>query len=203
MVGLAMGLPQLDAAGWGQLHGQVLDVLRIGVVALTSAVDIVGLTDTAVRLLEPFGQRQRPGERLRAPIAAAARVSLAETFPGRRPHPVRVAAPDGAVAVYVTAKAVAGPTPVTVLVWLHQEVLRDTALLEALRRRFAVSARDFQLVQQVRLGYTNKQIARNLGLTAGTVGTYLHNLFEELGVHSRAELVALVERLRKDTGAES
>jgi DNA-binding CsgD family transcriptional regulator len=186
-------LPRLDASDWSHLASQVLEAMRIGVVAMGHRREIVSLTPTATRLLHHFGGELGPGATLPDPIAAAARLGLAG-----RPQPVRAETPGGEVALYVTTTGANGLPLVAAVIWLHQEVVHDPALLGALRARYALSARELQLVEQVRLGYSNQQIAWNLGLTVGTVGTYLHNLFAGLGVHSRVGLLALVERLRRD-----
>ena len=34
-------------------------------------------------------------------------------------------------------------------------------------------------------GFTNKEIARNLGLTEGSIKQHLHNAFEKLGINRR------------------
>ncbi len=51
-----------------------------------------------------------------------------------------------------------------------------------------MSPRERQLVGFVRQGLRNRAIAEQLGVTEGTVKTYLHAVFEKLGVSSRTEL---------------
>ena len=43
-------------------------------------------------------------------------------------------------------------------------------------------------------GWSNKQAARELGITEGTVKVHLHNIFEKLGVANRTALTTLVHR---------
>jgi DNA-binding CsgD family transcriptional regulator len=67
------------------------------------------------------------------------------------------------------------------------------AYLEAERRRHPVprlTPRQNQLLRLVAAGHTNSQIARRLGITEGTVGTHLENIYERLGVSSRIVAVA-------------
>lgn len=52
----------------------------------------------------------------------------------------------------------------------------------------SLSARERELVNLVRKGMRNREIASELGVTEGTVKVYLHNIFEKLGVGSRTEL---------------
>jgi two-component system nitrate/nitrite response regulator NarP len=52
----------------------------------------------------------------------------------------------------------------------------------------ALAPRERQLVEFVRRGLRNREIAERLGVTEGTVKAYLHAIFEKLGVSSRTEL---------------
>jgi two-component system nitrate/nitrite response regulator NarL len=51
-----------------------------------------------------------------------------------------------------------------------------------------LAPRERQLIQFVRRGLRNREIASELGVTEGTVKVYLHGIFEKLGVSSRTEL---------------
>ncbi len=51
-----------------------------------------------------------------------------------------------------------------------------------------LAPRERQLIGFVRRGLRNREIAEELGVTEGTVKTYLHAMFEKLGVTSRTEL---------------
>jgi two-component system nitrate/nitrite response regulator NarP len=52
----------------------------------------------------------------------------------------------------------------------------------------ALSPRERQLINLVRKGLRNREIADQLGVTEGTIKVYLHAVFEKLGVSSRTEL---------------
>jgi two-component system nitrate/nitrite response regulator NarP len=54
--------------------------------------------------------------------------------------------------------------------------------------RPALAPRERQLIGFVRKGLRNREIAKELGVTEGTVKVYLHAVFEKLGVSSRTEL---------------
>ena len=56
------------------------------------------------------------------------------------------------------------------------------------RGRPPLAPRERQLIQFVRRGLRNREIAAELGVTEGTVKVYLHGVFEKLGVSSRTEL---------------
>jgi DNA-binding CsgD family transcriptional regulator len=77
---------------------------------------------------------------------------------------------------------------------LHQ------AYLDAERRRHPVprlTARQNDLLHLVAAGHTNTQIARQLGISEGTVRTHLENIYERLQVSSRTAAVtrALADRI--------
>jgi len=50
------------------------------------------------------------------------------------------------------------------------------------------------IIELIAVGYTDKQLARQLGISSSTLRTHLERLFRRFGVHSRAALVA--RRLR-------
>ncbi len=52
----------------------------------------------------------------------------------------------------------------------------------------SLSPRERQLINLVRKGLRNREIADQLGVTEGTIKVYLHAVFEKLGVNSRTEL---------------
>ena len=56
------------------------------------------------------------------------------------------------------------------------------------RRRPALAPRERQLIRFVRQGLRNREIAKELGVTEGTIKVYLHGVFDKLGVSSRTEL---------------
>jgi two-component system, NarL family, nitrate/nitrite response regulator NarL len=60
-------------------------------------------------------------------------------------------------------------------------------------RRPALAPRERQLIRFVRQGLRNREIAKELGVTEGTVKVYLHAVFEKLGVSSRTELAVRAE----------
>jgi two-component system nitrate/nitrite response regulator NarP len=51
-----------------------------------------------------------------------------------------------------------------------------------------LSPRERELITLVRKGLRNREIAKQLGVTEGTIKVYLHTVFEKLGVSSRTEL---------------
>ena len=66
------------------------------------------------------------------------------------------------------------------------------AYLDAERRRHPVprlTPRQHDLLRLLAAGHTNSQIARRLGISAGTVRTHLENIYDKFGVSSRTAAV--------------
>jgi DNA-binding CsgD family transcriptional regulator len=59
----------------------------------------------------------------------------------------------------------------------------------------ALSRREMEVARCVCRGLTDKEIARELAIALPSVRTYLQRLFDKLGVHRRAGLAQLVDRL--------
>jgi DNA-binding CsgD family transcriptional regulator len=86
----------------------------------------------------------------------------------------------------------------------HDFTERDRAVLALLRphlaaarRRWArlrqpslLTSRETEVLTLVARGLTNREIARHLVVSPGTVRTHLENVFEKLGVHTRTGAVA-------------
>jgi len=83
--------------------------------------------------------------------------------------------------------------------WVGQEGVSD--LIHALRRmkpsgttsrpgrNFGLSSREMQVIALIVAGYTNKDLARELGISENTAKHHLTNIFDKLGVSNRLELV--------------
>ena len=59
----------------------------------------------------------------------------------------------------------------------------------------ALAPRERELIRHVRQGLRNREIAKELGVTEGTVKVYLHAIFEKLGVKNRTELAIRADDL--------
>ena len=75
--------------------------------------------------------------------------------------------------------------------WIDPELaerVRELADTFGSSGRRALAPRERQLVRFVRQGLRNREIAKQLGVTEGTVKVYLHAVFDKLGVSNRTEL---------------
>jgi len=73
--------------------------------------------------------------------------------------------------------------------WVDPEIAERTRQAEAKAASAPpLTRRERELVELVRQGLRNRDIASELGVTEGTVKVYLHAVFEKLGVKNRTEL---------------
>lgn len=89
--------------------------------------------------------------------------------------------------------------------WIDPELTqraKHLARAPAHSGRAGLTPRERQLIGFVRTGLRNREIAEQLGVTEGTVKTYLHAVFEKLGVSSRTELAIRAEEFLADGIAE-
>jgi DNA-binding NarL/FixJ family response regulator len=96
----------------------------------------------------------------------------------------------GADILVRAAETVAGGTQ-----WIDKEAMAQVlGILAAPPKADPVplTPRETDVVRQVAQGRRNKEIARDLGISEGTVKMHLHNLYEKLSVSSRTELAILV-----------
>ncbi len=80
------------------------------------------------------------------------------------------------------------------LTLLRPHLISIRARVEAERQTVPVlTPRQVELLQRVSRGDTNRQVARDLGLSEGTVRKHLENIYARLEVNSRTEAVARVQ----------
>jgi two-component system nitrate/nitrite response regulator NarL len=77
--------------------------------------------------------------------------------------------------------------------WIDKEAMKQVMSTLAQPAAADLTPRESDVVRQVAHGQRNKEIARSLGITEGTVKMHLHNLYEKLGVASRTELALLAK----------
>jgi len=86
------------------------------------------------------------------------------------------------------------------------QVLRDLAVQTATppKRTFGLTAREMEVVNLITEGCTNKDIAKQFGISEETVKRHLTNIFNKLGVGNRLELAlfALNHNLAPDDGGQ-
>lgn len=65
--------------------------------------------------------------------------------------------------------------------------------VEAISARRALSAREADVLRYLAMGYGSDRIAQVMGVKVNTVRTHTHNVYVKLDVHSREELMVLVD----------
>jgi len=80
--------------------------------------------------------------------------------------------------------------------WVDPEVAERTRDAVARTARApSLTPRERELVELVRQGLRNRDIASQLGVTEGTVKVYLHAIFDKVGVDNRTELAMRAKEL--------
>jgi DNA-binding NarL/FixJ family response regulator len=74
-----------------------------------------------------------------------------------------------------------------------ETLLRNETASRELERH--LTPREIQIVRLVAEGRRNKAIADSVSISEATVKTHLHNIYEKLGVESRAELIIYCRKL--------
>jgi two-component system nitrate/nitrite response regulator NarP len=73
--------------------------------------------------------------------------------------------------------------------WVDPEVAdRTRQVKERASQAPSLTPRERELIDLVRQGLRNRDIATRLGVTEGTVKVYLHAIFDKIGVDNRTEL---------------
>ncbi len=82
--------------------------------------------------------------------------------------------------------------------WFDKEAMKQVIAVVAAPAapRAELTPREAEVVRLVAVGRRNKEIARLLNISEGTVKMHLHNLYEKLEVSSRTELAILALDLR-------
>lgn len=81
-------------------------------------------------------------------------------------------------------------------VWALSRLCADNDIDVA--RLSALTPREMEVLERIERGETNKQIARALGVEAGTVKNHVHSLLGKLGVSSRAEAALFLRLFRRN-----
>jgi DNA-binding CsgD family transcriptional regulator len=195
-------VPVLDDASVSRLCIQLLDRLRINIALCTEHDEVLFATRRTKEILRRFpgATAFRTGDRLPDEIRAATRAYLerrADEDAPRRRAPVKLSTADGALDVYVSATAVQALPPIALVVRLTDERRQLAEVLELMRARYTLNARDLRLLRSVAEHRNLREIAAANALTYGTTKVYLHDLYRRLDVHSRDGLLRLMDRVRR------
>jgi DNA-binding NarL/FixJ family response regulator len=143
------------------------------------------------------------------PIASGLNVLASAISEGSQTRIVLLAAPTELQSIFAVASGAYGIVPRDVL---PEVLIRDLGQVAAGRRLsirafkpgeartttdasekalVGLTKRERQIVKLVSAGLPNKEVGRQLSLTAGTVKVHLHNIFSKLAIKNRTALTAL------------
>lgn len=83
-------------------------------------------------------------------------------------------------------------------IWAHPSLF-PRGLAHAQRREPGLTPREQEVCELVRLGFTNREVAADLGISAGTVKIHLQHIFAKAGVRERSALAAAAAALLTDS----
>jgi DNA-binding NarL/FixJ family response regulator len=79
--------------------------------------------------------------------------------------------------------------------WVSDEVLTGRArYAEWLKNKSGLTAREVEIISEIKAGHSNREIALELSISEETVKRHLSNIFEKLGVSSRLKLALLASQ---------
>jgi len=116
----------------------------------------------------------------------------AEEAPAAQPDLIPSAAPSNPTKEPAAPQA---PAPQLATVSSTEEAAQRHPLLATLSRR------ELEVVDLIASGYSNKEIAHALFISTHTVNDHTKNIYRKLDVHSRLEVVALVNRLKTEASS--
>ena len=177
----------------------ILDALDVAIVLCDETLTFVAYANReGTRVLATFAG---PEARLPVRLRAALGVRTAAALPTERfTRAVPVTAPTGQH-YYARARRLADPAGGALIV-VTLDHPRQADLCDTLGRVLALSRRQCELVTLVCAGLRDREVARRLAVTEGTVRQYLVEIYQTLGVHSRGQLAALVEHAVAGAEAE-
>jgi DNA-binding CsgD family transcriptional regulator len=91
----------------------------------------------------------------------------------------------------------------TLLKLIRPLFMRPIAVFEAVKQRHCalrLTARELEVLELVRLGLTNGEIAAELFLSPATVRTHLEHAFAKIGVHTRTGAIARLAEISRTGG---
>lgn len=115
---------------------------------------------------------------------------------------------EAGVAGYVCKDADVNELARTIDSAINKEVVCSREIAKSLHRRFRLAnrksvpmqselltSREGEIASLLRLGWSNKRIARQLRISISTTKNHVHNILAKLDVHSRGEAAAVLQRV--------
>lgn len=193
----------LAAMGAGRLFSTRIDALPGGMVAMLVIMSTLVVVEMVMALrlgifkgdIPLFVEVRGNAEEAEAGIACAmGEAAVAPSgMPGAAAFPAAIVAGNGsampAMGSAPTMSAGCSPAPVPAV----PEPAPDAQRLARLATEAGLTQTEEQIALLAVRGRSRAVIARELGYSANTVRNYTHTLYSKLGIHSKQELIDLVE----------
>jgi DNA-binding NarL/FixJ family response regulator len=158
----------------------------------------LGLPDIAgEELIQELGRRC-PGVPL---VAFTVRADDAALFGALRAGAAGYLLKDASTAELEAALALASGGGSPLSPGISRRVVSSFQPSRALQSSFGLSPREADVLDVLGSGASYRQVGRELGISEGTVQTYVKKIYEKLGVHSKAEAVRVLLERRTPRGA--
>ena len=76
---------------------------------------------------------------------------------------------------------------------IHSETT-ESSMIDAISKRYGITKREHEIIEQISLGKTNQQIADELFISLQTVKDHTHRIYKKMGVNSRLKLITLLSK---------
>ena len=153
-----------------------LHLKKVDGLSLLARLQSLGLATRAVVLTHHLG----PDEAIELLRHGAAGVVLKDMAPDLLKRCIRKVAAGGRwIETHSVARAL-------------ERVLQREAAAQDISKR--VSARELEIIRSVAAGLRNKEVARALSITEGTVKVHLHSIYGKLKIRGRGALAAYAQR---------
>ncbi len=96
---------------------------------------------------------------------------------------------------FFTVKQVSYGKRSFLLITFHKKVLREQELFKFLRREYRITEREFEIINYIKKGLHNREIAELLKVSENTVRSHLRRVFKKVDVSNRTELIGLIEEM--------
>ena len=174
----------LGGVSWTQFDVSNLPLIAI-TVALAFLVVIVVMAVLAIMLYNSHANQDQ------SVMGSAAPRNMA-TSPAGASSPTAVPAATANTSVPTTAAVPAVPPCVT--------MATDEAAIERIQETFGLSKRETDTLRLAARNKSAKEIAETLFVAESTVNSHIKGIYRKCDVHSRQELVALVNRFKRELG---
>ncbi|MEI7024919.1 LuxR C-terminal-related transcriptional regulator [Paenibacillus sp. y28] len=161
-----------------------------GILMLTGQLEISSFNATA----EQWLARLRKAEGIESavlprPIRAVCSRALSESAEGKDSPLAKVCIrmPEGPFLTIRASLLNGSEHGVQLAVWL--EPAKPADMLPIITEAYALSVREKQVLEGIMRGYSTKELARSLHITAYTVQDHLKSIFAKTGVSSRRDLI--------------